>query len=249
MAAAMTVLTGCHGIFSGIYDEPADEDTPQVTAAGQLYIDASSWTQWHFIDLDEVVDSVRLDSLYNPSQAWVTYPIPLTAVAGDTEDGIYTYWFDVFGQGLSNREFREFTPTAAQEEPEHWTFAVHRNNVMTNGCTVAATDYTDIDALPTGTDWLEGLQYTADHWNESDVWVIQDQMLLGLIGCQGIAVNETLSQWLKIDIPPMPPAFTLNSRVFVLRTPEGRHAALQLVNYQSATGTKCVLTINYRYPL
>lgn len=34
-----------------------------------------------------------------------------------------------------------------------------------------------------------------------------------------------------------------------MRTPDGEYAALQLENYQNALGTKCHLTINYRYPL
>lgn len=74
-------------------------------------------------------------------------------------------------------------------------------------------------------------------------------MLLGLIGNQGIDINSTLSSWLTIDIPPMPPAFTLDSRVYILRLDDGSLAALQLENYQSNTGTKCCLTIKYRYPL
>ena len=40
----LAMLTACNGIFDDIYDEPA---TP---AAGDIYIDASDWTQWHYID-------------------------------------------------------------------------------------------------------------------------------------------------------------------------------------------------------
>lgn len=242
-------LTGCSGLFSDVYDEaPAEEDN-YVTVSGELYIDASSWTDWHFIDLDTVAKRTELDSLYNPSSAWVTYPISVDSITSGGKDGIYTYWYDVFGEGISKREFREFYPTVSQQKPDTWTFAVHRNNVMTNGCSVAATDYDSFDQLPKDISELASLTYNEDTWNESDVWVIQAQMLLGLIGCQGMEINETLSSWLKIDIPPMPPAFTLNSKVFILKTPEGKLAAIQLSNYQSATGTKCVLTINYRYPL
>lgn len=246
---AVMSLTGCRGIFSGIYDEPPIDDN-QTVASGELYIDASSWSEWHFIDLDSVAARTENDPLYNPSSAWQTFPIPVEQTdRAEGKAGIYTYWYDVFGEGISKREFRDFYPTAPQKMPESWTFAVHRNNVMTNGCSVARTEFDSFDQLPEDTFELNSLTYTRDEWNESDVWVIQDRMLLGLIGCQGIEINEALSSWLAVEIPPIPPAFTLSSKVFILKTPEGELAALQLKNYQSAAGTKCVLSINYRYPL
>jgi hypothetical protein len=51
-----------------------------------------------------------------------------------------------------------------------------------------------------------------------------------------------------VHIPPVPPVFTLNSHVFILRLKNGTCAALQLENYQNAAGKKCFLTINYKYP-
>ncbi|MDE6714946.1 MAG: HmuY family protein, partial [Muribaculaceae bacterium] len=68
-------------------------------------------------------------------------------------------------------------------------------------------------------------------------------------GNQGILVNNVLSTWLKVNLPPIPPSFTLNNKVFIIKTPEGRFGAIQLENYQSSTGVKCCLTINYKYPL
>lgn len=241
-------LAGCSGIFSDFYDEPPSEDGKQhVTSAGELYIDASSWTEWHFINLDALAEVSDADSIQS---SWTTYPISIEQTSDtESDSGIYTYWYDVFGTGISKREFRDFYPARPQRTPENWTFAVHRNNAMTNGCSVASTDFDSFDQLPDDRSALYSLDFKEDSWNESDVWVIQDRMLLGLIGSQGIAINECLSSWLSIDIPPMPPAFTLNSNVFILKTREGRLAALQLKNYQSASGTKCVLSINYRYPL
>lgn len=249
--AALTLFPSCDGILSGIYDEPPADVSE--TKAGQLYIDASYWTEWHYIDLDALTG---LADDANPSALWQTLPVPVaedsraqTAPPSRETAGIYTYWYDVYGTGLSNREYREFIPAAAQAEPESWTLAVHRNNVRTNGCAVAATEFTSMEHLPADSDYYRNLDYTTDEWNETDVWVIQDRMLSGLIGNQGIRINPVLSSWLIVDIPPMPPKFTLDSRVFILRTPTGEYAALQLENYQNATGTKCHLTINYRYPL
>lgn len=72
-------------------------------------------------------------------------------------------------------------------------------------------------------------------------------MLNGLIGNQGIEINPVLSSWLTVSIPPIPPVFTLNNHVFIVRFSDGTHAALQLENYLSATGTKCCLAINIRF--
>lgn len=250
MAILMTGLSSCDGIFGGIYDEPPVENCE--TAAGQLYVDASKWGYWHYIDLKAVSREVLADPSFNPSSLWSHYAVPLeetAGTAGEHAPGIYTYWYDVFGQGISKNEYRDFYPTEPQPAPEEWTIAVHRNNVRTNGGAVARTGYHSFDELPEGTRWLDGLEFVPDEWNEKDVWTIQDRMLLGLIGNQGIEINSLLSSWLRIEIPPMPPAFTHGNDIFILRLADGSAAALQLEDYQSATGTKCCLTINYRYPL
>lgn len=248
LIGATLMLQSCSGILAGVYDEPTDETRTPV--AGQLYIDASDWEEWHYIDLKTVADSVEIDPEFDASRLWQTYDIPLQEINDpDTRTGIYTYWYDVFGAGISVNEFRSFYPTAAQPEPEHWTFAVHRNNVRTNGAAVAATNFKSFDEFPEDRAFLSALIYEEDTWNEKDVWCVQDRMLSGIIGNQGIKVSRVLSSWLQVDIPPIPPSFTLNNAVFVLKLPDGTYGALQLVNYQSTAGTKCCLTIKYRYPI
>lgn len=252
-AAVVTLigLSSCNGIMGYLYDDPPEEKP--ATEAGQLYIDASDWGSWHYIDLKEVVEATALDPSFNTSSLWNHFEIPLAeaekSAAADKTTGIYTYWYDVFGEGISKNEYRDFYPTGPQQEPERWTFAVHRNNVRTNAGEVARTDYHSFEELPSGTSWTERLNFQKDSWNEKDVWTIQDRMLLGLIGNQGININGNLSSWLSIDIPPMPPSFTHSDNIFILRLSDGSMAALQLADYQSATGTKCCLTINYMYPL
>ena len=73
-------------------------------------------------------------------------------------------------------------------------------------------------------------------------------MLLGSVPSQGIAINKVLSSWLSMEIPPMPPSFSLNNHVFILRLKDGTYAAIQLENYLSPKGVKCWMTINYKYP-
>ncbi len=133
-------------------------------------------------------------------------------------------------------------------QPDAWHIAVHRNNVRTNGGAAYETSYTSMQDLPESSEAFADATFTADEWNQLDVWAVQSRMLQGLIGNQGIEVNPVLSKWLVMDIPPMPPAFTLNNHVFIVRFADDTCAAIQLENYQSPTGIKCCLTINYKYP-
>ena len=247
------MLSGCEGIFNGVYDEPTSET--RATTAGHLYIDASDWQAWHYIDLRAVAEQVSASADFNTSSLWQKIEIPTFGISEESPDrnnekaGIYTYWYDVFGEGISKLEYRGFIPTIPQPEPEHWTFAVHRNNVRTNGCLVAESDLSSLSQIPSDSEWFSTLDFIADEWNQTEVWAVQDRMLSGIIGNQGIFTNKVLSGWLKMLIPPMPPVFEINRHVFVLKLPDGTLAALQLEDYISNAGTKCCLSINYKYPL
>lgn len=255
--AGMSVLalTACNGIFDDIYDKP--EDAVVVSAKGQLLMDATSWTDWYYVDLHQLqklTEAGDEDGLQKAQTEFTAYPIPMEAsgevstTKPDEVSGQYMYWFDVFGEGITKNVFREFTPTKEQTEPESWSFAIHRNNVRTNGGAVLETSFTSMSELPESSDAFKTMSFSEDEWSENEVWDNQDQMLLGLVPSQGIRINKVLSSWLTMEIPPMPPKFNLNNHVFILRLKDGTYAALQLENYLSPTGTKCWMTINYKYP-
>ncbi len=262
----MLMLTACNGIFDGIYDQPQSVIIPtkMQPTQGQVVIDATSWTSWYYVDLAQLRElELNGDSaaLLKAQTEFTAYPIPMESTGNqdETEEGHaaatqakkpgqYMYWFDVFGAGIKKNEFRYYTPTAAQTAPEAWTFAVHRNNVRTNGAAVFETTYTSLDELPETSDTFHDKTFTADEWSENEVWDSQARMLQSLVPSQGIEINKVLSSWLTMDVPPMPPAFTHNNHVFILRLKDGTYAALQLVNYVSPKGIKCYLTINYKYP-
>lgn len=232
------LLSACEGVADGIYDNGKEK----VVKEGQIVVDATKWTEWHYIDLESGTGEVNC----------VTYEIPRVKV-DDTEEGehpagMYTYWYDVFGQGLRNNRFSSYYPTARQPEPEHWTFAVHRNNVRTHGGAALRTNHNNISEVPSAQAFANAT-FTPDSWNENWVWVDQKTMMQGLVGCQGINLNEVLSTWLDMSLPPIPPAFTHDNHVYILRTASGQYAALQLENYMDEKGTKCHLTINYKFPL
>ena len=245
----LTLAASCEGVFGGIYDEDRGDETG--VKPGQLYIDATSWNDWYYIDLDsleELIDKGDAAALQQAQTKFTPWPIPQTENADAARDssGMYIYWFDIFGKGMSNYERRGYKPTAPQPEPEHWTFAVHRDNVRTNGGSVFETSYTSMEELPASASSFVDKTFTPDTWSERDVWVDHKEMLNCIMGNQGIKINQVLSSWLVFNIPPIPPTYTFNNHVFILRTKDGEYFALQLANYTDTKGTTCYLTINYR---
>ena len=58
-AALLLSLTACNGIFEGIYDMPSTETgneygfilVDEGSRTGRIYIDATDYTEWHYVDL------------------------------------------------------------------------------------------------------------------------------------------------------------------------------------------------------
>ena len=61
--------------------------------------------------------------------------------------------------------------------------------------------------------------------------------------------NPELSKWLNVDTSTMPPVYTMSGRVYVLKTQDGKAAALQLNNYMNDSKVKGFMTIDYIYPV
>lgn len=250
-------MTSCEGLFSSVYDEA--ESNTQVTGS-QLYIDASSKTAWYYICFDSL-EMLRqqgdMEKLRYAQTHFTPYPISMTATGDSVKSpekpdmgatGIYTYWYDIFGQGLSVNKFSSFIPTDPQPEPDNWDIAIHYIDARTNGGSVLETSYTSMDDLPASSADFSGLTFTPDEWQENTVWVNWDQVLSKYMGCQGIKTNKVLSSWITMELVTPPPVFTLNNHVFIVKLKNGKHAAVQLQNYMSSKGDKGVLTINYKYP-
>ena len=56
-ALVTIALQSCDGILDGIYDKPSEDAA--ATVSGRLYVDASDWTQWHYIDLHALAEIGR----------------------------------------------------------------------------------------------------------------------------------------------------------------------------------------------
>ncbi len=67
----MLSLCACNGIFENIYDEPSQEEKNEfgfiivddATRTGTIYIDATDYTEWHYIDLHD--KQVTTTSVYD----------------------------------------------------------------------------------------------------------------------------------------------------------------------------------------
>lgn len=237
--SAMAMLTACNGVLDGLYDEDTIGD------GRSIFVDASSWKDWYYIDFHAIHDSIVKG--VEPDLDFKPYAIP-TSLTGewDGESMICTYWYDVFGEGLQNNEPRGSRQADAQPEPLRWDIAIHRDNVRTNGGAVMETSLTDLASVDMSV--VNSGTFVADEWNETDVWVDQSQMFSGVIGNQRIKMNKVLSGWLSLQIPPIPPTFIHNGHVFIVRFADNTYAAIRLADYRF-NGTNCCMTIEYKYPL
>ncbi len=242
---ALLSLSACEGILGDIYNKP-------TLNGNQLYVNASDWGKWYYLDFDALLDSVAITPASEPvSYTWQEQTIPMDTLkstdTGSQESGIYSYWYDVFGEGLSHYEFRSAYGTKTQTDPARWDIAVHLDNVRTNGGAAYETELTDMNDLPSSCKEFKDKVFTEDCWNERDVWVENSKMLLGIIGSQGIKTNPVLSNWLTTKIPPIPPSLIRNDHIFILRLKNGNYVALQLAYHKTMEDKNYGLTINFRY--
>ena len=251
------LLASCEGAFGWMYDDPQAPASPAAEVNADksltvtLSVNANPWDEWHYIDLPAVVSLLRKDPKADINTLWTTRAIPLEPTGpeetetGHRRPGQYLYWFDTnYGLPIRGSEFLSFTPTAAQDDPEEWSFAVHRSEVRTNGGSAWKSSLDNISRASLATCY--GAVFAPDEWSETDVWDDSGQMLLQLIPSQGIRINKVLGSWLALGVMPN---YVMDSHVFFLRLSDGSVAALQLINHLSDTNKRCCLTIKYRYPL
>jgi len=267
LGLSLVIFPACNGLFDSLYDEASDVDSSFTvqgdTIEGSFYLEATDWAEWFYLDLHALHDAVLAAHTHgvafdSTQLSFTPYAVPF-GLTGDWDGVSYnrTYRFRVLtGGGLSDYELQDSTQVDTQTTPGDWDLGFHRNNVRTHGGSALQTSYTSFDDLPANSSSLlqammaSGVDttFTADVYNERDVWVDNTNMIAELIPCQGIEINEVLSSWLRIDIPPIPPSFTHQGNVYLLRMSDGTIAALRLSNYMSTSGTKCCLTIQVKYP-
>ena len=252
--------------MSSIYDEPPGGGSSVVavgdTISGSIYIEANHWDEWFYVDLHAIREAVTAanagEAMDSSCLRFDPYKVPRTLTGEwDGTSKIFTYLFRVItGEGLDDNELLDVIEVDKQPEASSWDFAIHRNNNRTNGGAALETTYSSMNELPVNSTTLlnqmasagKDTVFVCDIYTEKEVWVDQSTMLQEIIPCQSIMVNQVLSSWLTMEIPPMPPSFHHNGHVFLLRMNDGTIAALRCANYISAKNLKCCLTIEYLYP-
>lgn len=239
LCLASMLLSGCDGIFDGIYDRPVDDAKLQPGFNDgvrpnrfTILLDARDYDRWLFLDLHRRTMDMK--------------PVPMSLTG--KWDGLSTCArYHVVG---TRYELLDELPVDAQPEPEEWDLAIHHFDVRTNGGSALATDYATVDDVPEDPDAMNaGRGFTADSWMRHQCIVDLSGMFDRNIRYQASMVNPVLTDWVRMDFSTPPPKYEASRRVYVLRLTDGSMAALQLKSYMSEAGTKGFLTIDVRYPL
>lgn len=237
LCLASVLLTGCSGMFDGIYDEPVSDEALQLgfNPTGQpgrfnLLLDARKYDEWIFIDLHK--------------QTLQTRPIP-TTLSGEWDGKSLWTRYNVQG---SRYELLEERHVDTQEQPEDWDLAIHHFDVRTNGGSVLCTEYTSINDLPGSSASFVSENFIPDEWTSHQCIVDFSGMFDYNIWYQASPVNKVLTEWVKMDFSTPPPKYEASRRVYLLRMADGSVAALHLVSYMSQSGTKGILSIDVKYP-
>ncbi len=234
---ASIVLTGCSGIFDGIYDSHVDDADLQLgfndgerQGRFTILLDARDYDRWLYLDLHRRTVEMR--------------PVP-TELTGDWDGQSAWMRYHVAGSQYTLLEERHVD---AQEDPAEWDLAIHHYDVRTNGGAVVETNYASVDDVPDMLDVavLENANFVADIWMCHQCIVDFSGMFDRNIWFQASMVNPILTEWVRMDFSTPPPKYEANRKVYLLRMADGTVAALQLKSYMSEVGTKGFLTIDVK---
>lgn len=154
----------------------------------------------------------------------------------------YTSWIyiDFHNQTVDSVDFLKQTI-----EPNEWDIAIHRYDVKTNGAVVMATNYKDFPEL-WATNGAIGEAFYPDVKNDSVL--ISFDMGTGELLYYPSQVNRVFN-WVEFSLETMPPTYTSNHNVFIVRLKDQTLLALRLESYANDQAQKGFMTIKYCYPL
>lgn len=237
LCLSLVLLTGCNGMFDGIYDQPPSDASLQLGFNSSdlpnrfsILLDARDYDEWIYLDLHQ--------------RTMTSLPIPTELTRewdGKSVWGKYT----VYG---SRYNLLEEHPVDTQSEPDSWDIAIHHFDVRTNGGAVLPTDYRHINDLPATSATFEDEAFQPDQWAKHQCIVDFSAMFDHKIWYQASNVNHVLTEWVRMDFSTPPPKYEASNRVYLLRMNDGTVAALRLRSYMSEAGTKGFLTIDVKYP-
>ncbi len=142
-ATALLSLPSCNGIFDDLYDDPAantEQDygfiaRDETTHSGSIYIDATLYTEWHYVDLhNQQVTTLTVND--EPPAHW--------------DFALHRYDTKTNGGAVWESSVNEFTALPAPEEisaesfvPDEWTterISIDMSQMM-DGVILYAEDY------------------------------------------------------------------------------------------------------------
>lgn len=141
--------------------------------------------------------------------------------------------------------FASGTPLALnvnEEAPSEWDIALHRENVKTNQGAALKSDAVSLSALTE----LPAGEFSADVMTDSTLVVDISQMMQGVLVYQESDINPVLNAWVKRS--GMPPTYTVNENVYVVRNKDGKYAKIKFSSYKNAEDKTGFATLSYIYP-
>ena len=115
---------------------------------------------------------------------------------------------------------------------------------MTNNGEAAETSYESIDDLKSDASFSFS-NYTFVTDTLAQVTYDMSHMMEGYLVYAPASINKVIGAWLDVDTSGMPPTYTRNPHVFLLRLTDGMRVALQLTNYMDAMSVKGHMTVAY----
>ena len=134
--------------------------------------------------------------------------------------------------------------------PAGWTIAIHRYDIKTNSGSAYRTSYTSLSEVKTAADkgtfpMPADSEFTADE--PSKITIDMSHMMDGYIDYADADINKVLGKWLNVDTSSMPPTYTMDSNVYLVRTSGGDVYAIQFTGYSNPyqSNTKGYISFGY----
>ncbi len=134
--------------------------------------------------------------------------------------------------------------------PAAWTIAIHRYDIKTNSGSAYRTSYTSLDEVKTAAQkgtfpMPDASEFAQDE--PSKITIDMSHMMDGYIDYADANLNKVLGKWLNVDTSSMPPSYTMDSNVYLVRTSLGNVYAIQFTGYSNPyqSNTKGYISFDY----
>lgn len=183
------------------------------------------------------------------------YDDPSEMPSGDTKDNSYTnvdatsYTTWVY-LNLADGSQTTLAYDNTADIPANWTIALHRYDIKTNSGSAYRTSYTSLDEVKTaakkGTFPMPDTSEFAQD-EPSKITIDMSHMMDGHIDYADANINKVIGKWLNVDTSSMPPTYTMDGNVYLVRTKDGDVYAVQFTGYSNPyqSNTKGYISFEY----